>query len=245
MYGETQYAEVQYGSVGGNYAAYTSTFNETVAPTDSVIKAVTRRLSETGTITEVFFDFVYGKGLAFMDTITDSEVIARSITRINSDISNLTEIYSRSYGRLISFTDSFLGLTDSITHVFSRFVTFVETATLEELFSRSAGRTIVFSEIVTLTELFNTVKGYCLILLDTISGLIDTITRSITRIFIDIPVLTDKIRRYYNGLLVNLWTIVGKTSSSFSKVVKPSAPTYTKELKPNIQDIWTPEEKPY
>lgn len=236
MYGEVQYSETQYGSVGGNYAAYTSTLDDTVTPTDTIRKATTRLFGlETVTLTETLFDWVYGKGLAFMDTLTGTEVFRRAYTTIKLETGTLTEVFAKAYNRFRSFTDNFSGLVDTFTYAIGRFLTFMETLNPVEIFMRSSGRSRSFSETGTLTEVFAFIKGFNGILTDSFGGLTDSITRAIGGKFYDITTISDSIRRYINGLLVNLWT----------KIVKPSAPTYTKELKPNVQDIWTVEEKPY
>lgn len=56
--------------------------------------------------------------------------------------------------------------------------------------------------------------------------------------------LSDTIRRYLNGLLVNPWTKVAEAIATFVKLVKPTA-SYTKSEKLGTTGIWTKNEKPY
>ncbi|KKT30497.1 MAG: hypothetical protein UW18_C0015G0008 [Microgenomates group bacterium GW2011_GWF1_44_10] len=244
MYGGNEYGSIPYGGDGGPYSInYTSTLDDTVTPTDSIIRAVTRIISETATITETFFDTVAGHGLAFMDTITPSEVFRRAITRINSEVVTLTEVFTKSYGRFIVFLDTFSGLTDTMTRSIGRFYTFLDTTTLEEIYSRTVGRLRSFSETGTLTEVFGTIKGYYATLTDTFSGLTDTIQRAATRSLSETLTLSDSIRKYLNGLLLNVWTKVAKQTASWVKTAK-TTDTWTKVAK-SVSSIWTKTEKPY
>jgi len=244
MYGGNEYGSIPYGGDGGPYSInYTSTLEDTVTPTDSIIRAVTRVISETATVTETFFDFVYGKGLAFMDTITPSEVFRRAITVVRLDTATLSEVFSRVKGYFRTLTDTFSGLTDTLTRIYGRFVAFLETTTLAELFTRSVGRSRSFSDTGTLTEVFGTVKGYFLTLTDTFSGLIDTMRKATTRSLSDLETLSDSIRKYINGLILNVWTKVAKQSATWSKAAK-TTDTWTKVAK-SVASIWTKEGKPY
>lgn len=267
MYGYDAYGSTAYG-IPGIYAgsvSYTVTFDETETVTDSIQRNITRSLGidienlqdsiqrnvtrvfgvELVTLTETLFDYIQTRYVSFIETVTNTEVFLRSITKTNKDTASLTEVFTTIQNRFLTFLDSFLGLTDIFTKIHSMFATYSESLDLTDVFSRTLNRLRSFSETGTLTEVFSTIKGYYVTLTDSFNGVTDSIMKVIGACLYDATTINDTIRKYINGLLLNLWTKVAKSLASFTITEKPSTPTYTKELKPNLQDIWTPEEKPY
>jgi len=116
-----------------------------------------------------------------------------------------------------------------------------ETFNISEIFSKmlTTYRTFTDSIITTdsILKMTNKALSDTTIAVDTF---IKTVGKSITDTAIRV---TDTIRRYLNGLIINPWTKVVKTIASFTKIVKPTA-TYTKVNKPD-DDIWTKTDKPY
>lgn len=241
MYGGNSFGSIPYGSNRGSYQVNTSTLNDTATLSETIVKATTRAISDTGTITETFFDHVQARGLEFIDNIGLTEVLQKASTRILSDTGTLSEVLSTIRNQFRVLTDNFSGLVDTLTSIRSRFFTFLDTATLSEVLERIRG--ILLSETATLTEVLTTSYGRFITLTDNFSGLTDSITRAITRNFSELGTLSDTIRKYLNGLLINIWTKVVKTVASFSMTAKPTA-TYTKTAKPTVTGIWTKVDKP-
>lgn len=241
MYGSNEYGSVPYGSDRGSWVANTSTLNDTVTPSETIVKSTTRKLSDTATILETFFDTVQARGLEFIDNLALTETVKKATTRILSDTGTLSEVLGFIKAQFRTLSDAFLGLVDTLTSIRSRFFTFLETATLSELFTRISG--ITLKDTATLSETLTRHWGRVRVLTDSFSGLTDSITRSMTRNFTDLSTLSDTIRKYLNGLLISIWTKVVKTVASFSMVAKPTA-TYTKVSKPTVTDIWTKVDKP-
>jgi len=240
MYGESEYGSTDYGSVKTTSQNYFSSLSDTLTLSDVKTKARTRVLLDAFSGFIDSFDTVQARGLEFIDNINLTEIFKKASTRTLYDIGTLSDVLSRSIGRHFTFTDAFSGLTDTIIKIRNKFKTFNETLTLSEIVLRVKGFTLL--EMVTLSDSIVRNYGRMLYLIDSFSGLTDTIRKASTRIFRDTTNLSDVIRKFIDGLLINPWNKIVKTVAVFSKILKPTA-TYSKTAKPT--DVWTKDSKPY
>lgn len=79
---------------------------------------------------------------------------------------------------------------------------------------------------------------------DSLQALDGSFSKLVSKLRSDTISLSDVIRRYLNGLIINPWLKVVKTVATFLKIAKPTA-TYTKTSKPDVTNIWTKTDKPY
>ena len=208
--------------------AWTNTLNDTVTLSETIVKGISHKLSDIATMTEVFFDTIKARGLEFVETVTMSEVFQRARTRILSDVGTLTEVLSFLRGYFVTLTDSFSGLTDTLTTLRVRLASLLDTTTLSETIKKASTR--VLSETATLSEVIVKNYGRVLALLDT-ATLSETIKKASTRLLSETATISDTIRKYINGLLISVWTKVVKLTASFTKTAKPTG-TWTKTGKP-------------
>jgi len=213
MYGESNYGSTEYGSISVTSVAHTLSLTDTATATEIFNKSPAKFLIDQGTLTEVFIHIRNAFKL-FLETTNLSELFKKASTRIVSDIGTLSDTLRSSYGRFISFIDSFLGLVDiDIETQQSKGLEFIDGTILSETIKRDSTRN--FLDISTLSDIFSKIQNRFRTFIDSFTGLIDSfifgrnktknvtdqisptdsINRSHTRIFSDIGNLSDLLSR--------------------------------------------------
>lgn len=106
-------------------------FSETITLTEVIIKAMTRLFSDTVTLID---SAIKGMGRAFAETITLTEAWVRGITRPFAETITLTETAGKAIAWII---DESIVLTDTMAKVWNKVLTFTETMTFTDVFTKS------------------------------------------------------------------------------------------------------------
>ena len=122
--------------------------------------------------------------------------------------------------------------------------TITDTIIVSDLMTKNVSLGKVYGDTISVISTILASGLFRRTLADALEVLDNGIARLTGKLLIATVRVSDVIRRYLNGLLVNPWTKVVKTIATFTKMAKPTA-TYTKTAKPSSTGIWTKVDKPY
>lgn len=215
--------------------AYSQTFTETaVSLTETIVKASTRILSSTSTLTEAVSHAIARILTESAVTLTDVtieaiKVIISSFTEATVTVTDngLTRAITKAFSTTITFTESIiksitriltetplsivdLGITRAFTKVFS------ETKTLTETLSRAITRVLTETP-ASLTETISQAHGFIKEFTESTVTLTSTVVRGLGKTKTETVItLTEAFNKLKNGVNT-LWTKVARTTSTWTK----------------------------
>lgn len=170
---------------------------------------------------------LYTKSLS--DTITMSEPsMTRAFTRIFSDTSSISEVFSKAITRL--FSTETVTISDDMSTVRGKGIEFNDVISMLDDIRKDITR--IFTDNPTISDAFSKAHGFGVSFDDTFS-ISDTfgVVTAYLRTFSDTINMTDHLNSWLNGLNT-LWSKVTRAVGSWTNTAK------------DTDETWTPEEKP-
>lgn len=239
--------------------AYSTTLDETVTHTDTVIRTPARILSDTVTHTDTIIRAAVRtlletvthtdstiKGRTFDETATHTDTIIRGASKIVSDTATHTDTLIRDVGRImtetVTHTDTLIrsiarSLVETVTHtdtfeyIKTQFITLTDTATHTDSILRTPGK--VLSEISTHTDTL--IRGAGKVLSDTVTHT-DSIIRDITHIFSEVATHTDTFLKETGKILSETITHTDSIIRSITRTLIDTI-THTDTLIANVAKV--------